>query len=70
MSRHLRVSVDHDRCTGIGACEQVCPEVFLLRNDVLADVLETDPHETLWDAVERAAEACPEAAVILDWLDD
>ena len=70
MERTLRVHVDYDRCTGVGACEAVCPEVFFMRDDGLPEVLEREPHETLWAAVERAEEACPDAAVILEWADE
>ena len=70
MTRKLRVSVDYDRCTGVGACEQVCPEVFFMNDEGLPDVLEEEPHETLWAAVERAEEACPEEAVILEWTEE
>ena len=70
MARRLRVTIDYDLCTGVGACEQVCPEVFFIREDGLAEVVDAEPHETIWSAVERAAEACPEEAVVLEWLDD
>ena len=70
MPRTLIVRVDYDRCTGVGACEQVCPEVFFMRNDGLPEVLDGEPHETLWAAVERAVEACPEEAVILEWIEE
>jgi ferredoxin len=70
MARKLRVSVDYDRCTGVGACEQVCPEVFFMNEQRLPDVLEEEPHQTLWAAVERAEEACPEEAVILEWSEE
>lgn len=70
MPRKLKVTIDNDLCTGVGACEQVCPEVFFLRDDGLADVLEPEPHETLWAAVERAVEACPEEAIILEWVEE
>ncbi|HMK91524.1 MAG TPA: ferredoxin [Thermoleophilia bacterium] len=70
MARRLRVSVDYDKCTGVGACEQVCPEVFFMNDQNLPDVLEPEPHETLWASVERAEEACPEEAVILEWLEE
>lgn len=62
----MKVSVNYDLCTGVGACEAVCPEVFQLREDGLVDVIDTYPHATLWDAVYRAQEACPEEAIIIE----
>jgi ferredoxin len=70
MERKMRVSIDYDCCTGVGACEQVCPEVFAIRDDGLAEVLEPEPHRTLWACVERADDACPENAVIIEWADE
>jgi ferredoxin len=62
----MRVSIDYELCTGVGACEQVCPEVFQMRDDGLAEVVDPCPHETLWEAVYRAQEACPEDAVVIE----
>ena len=62
----MRVSIDYELCTGVGACEQVCPEVFQMRDDGLAEVVDPRPHETLWEAVERAQEACPEEAIVIE----
>jgi ferredoxin len=62
----FRVSIDYDKCTGVGACEQVCPEVFFIRDDGLAEVIEPEPHETLWDCVRRAQDACPDEAIVID----
>jgi ferredoxin len=71
MARKLKkVSIDYKRCTGVGACEAVCPEVFFMREDGLPDVIEPEPHETLWDCCLRAEDACPEEAVILEWVDE
>jgi ferredoxin len=61
----MNVSIDYDRCTGAAACEAVCPEVFQIRADGLAEVLDPHPHETLWDCVRRAQDACPEEAIIV-----
>jgi len=62
----MRVSIDYDLCTGVAACEQVCPEVFQMRDDGLAEVIDAHPHETLWEAVRRAQEACPEEAIVVE----
>jgi ferredoxin len=70
MARKMRVSIDYEKCTGVAACEQVCPDVFAIRDDGLAEVLEAEPHETLWACVERADDACPEDAVVIEWVDD
>jgi len=62
----MHVEIDYELCTGVGACEAVCPEVFQMRDDdSAADVLEADPHPTLWAAVRRAQEACPDEAIII-----
>jgi ferredoxin len=62
----MRVHIDYDRCTGVAACEQVCPEVFQIRDDGLAEVVDAEPHETLWECVHRAQEACPEEAILIE----
>jgi ferredoxin len=61
----MRVSIDYELCTGVAACEAVCPDVFQIRDDGLAEVIDPHPHPTLWDAVYRAQEACPEEAIII-----
>ncbi len=70
MQRELRVSIDFARCTGVGAREQVCPEVFLMNDEGLTEVLEPEPHETLCAAVTRAEDARPEEAVVLAWVEE
>ena len=62
----MKVSVNYDLCTGVGACEVVCPDVFQMRADGLVDVVDPQPHVTLWDAVYRAQEACPEDAIVIE----
>jgi ferredoxin len=41
-----------------------------MNDEGLPDVLEPEPHATLWAAVERAEEACPEGAVVLEWTEE
>lgn len=56
-------TVDHDECIGDGICEQVCPEVFELRDDGLAHVINENPDEPLQDKVDEAIEECPTGAI-------
>ena len=61
----MKASIDVDRCIGAGNCAEICPEVFELRDDGLAHVINGDPDPSLYPSMEEAAEACPTGAVIL-----
>ncbi len=59
----MKVVIDHDLCIGDGICEAICAEVFELRDDGLAYVINENPPEELWDSVKEAVEACPVIAI-------
>jgi len=59
-------TIDHDECIGDGICEQICPEVFELRDDGLAYVIVDDAGE-YQDKVDEAIEECPTSAI--SWED-
>ncbi|MHB8840881.1 MAG: ferredoxin [Candidatus Aquicultor sp.] len=58
--------VNHDECIGDGICEQICPEVFELRDDGLAYVINENPDESLYEKIEEAVEECPAVAITFD----
>lgn len=58
--------VNHDECIGDGICEQICPEVFELRDDGLAYVINENPDESLYDKIEEAVEECPAVAITFE----
>ena len=39
----MKVTVDFDSCASTGACMQVCPEVFEVRNDGYLYILQENP---------------------------
>ena len=63
----MKVRVDDAVCQGHTLCSIAAPEVFLLRDDDGHAYVESDdvpPDQE--DAVRRAAEGCPERAIILE----
>ena len=51
-------------CIGCGACTGVCPEVFDLNADGLAEsIIGEEVPEDLVDGVKEAAESCPVYAI-------
>jgi ferredoxin len=62
----MKVRVNFDVCASTGACAQVAPEVFELRNDGYLYILAERPRPELYDVVTQAAELCPTGAIILE----
>jgi len=61
----MKASVDPDLCTGCGLCEDICPEVFELQDEVAVakvDVVPPDAEETC----REAAESCPVEAISIE----
>jgi ferredoxin len=59
----MRPEVDHSLCIGDGICVDICPEVFEMRDDNLAYVIDESPSPELIDRVQEAADACPTSAI-------
>ena len=62
----MKVSVNFDNCASTGACTQMCPDVFEIRNDGFLYVLNENPPEDLREAVTAAEEICPAGAITIE----
>lgn len=62
----MKPMIDQELCIGDGICEDICPEVFELREDGLAYVIDSQPGEPLWVKVEKALDECPTDAIYLE----
>ena len=63
----MKVIVDELRCDAHGVCVNVCPEVFSLTDDDdVVRVLIEEPDESLRESLNRAALACPKAAIKIE----
>ena len=62
----VKVTVNFDLCASTGACAQVAPEVFVVRNDGYLHILQEQPRPELYDVVQEAADLCPTGAITLE----
>ncbi len=63
----MRIVHDESKCTSIGMCESVAPEVFEIGDDGYLAILNPTPSEDQRALIEEACAACPTGALsILD----
>ena len=61
----MKAKVDADACTGCGLCEETCPEVFELSDDVAKVKVDVVPPEAQ-DSCREAAQDCPVEAISIE----
>lgn len=61
----VQVIVDRDLCESNALCMDAAPEVFLVGDDDVLEVLDPSPDEALREKVQAAIRACPKMALSL-----
>lgn len=54
----MKAIIDRSGCIGCGLCAEICPDVFRMADDGLAEVYAEPTNETI-DTANEAAESCP-----------
>jgi ferredoxin len=62
--RSMKVTITED-CILCGLCEQTCPEVFEMGDQIAKVKLDEIPEE-FQEAAQQAADECPTSAIIIE----
>jgi ferredoxin len=63
----MKVHIDEDACTGCGTCEEICPEIFEVTDEIaVVKIGDEDVPEELEALVREASESCPVEAIPLE----
>lgn len=54
----MQVKIDRDGCISCGLCASICPKVFQIAEDDLAEVYQ-QPQKEDYDMVKEAEQGCP-----------
>ncbi len=57
----MEVVVHQDQCIGCGLCESICPEVFRMTDDNVAEAYHQP--EEITDTVQDAVDSCPVSCI-------
>lgn len=61
----MRITVDRQKCTGLGICESLAPDVFEIDDDGVLVLAKDDISDAERADVEAAVAGCPTAALRL-----
>jgi ferredoxin len=61
----MKAVIDRDGCIGCGLCAEICPEVFRMADDGLAEV-HGEVTEENFDAAKEAEENCPVSVITIE----
>lgn len=65
----MKVSIDRSGCIGCALCADVCPEVFRMADDGLAEAYAAPTKETIGKASE-ASEGCPVQVITIETISE
>jgi ferredoxin len=62
----MKATVDADACIGCGLCPDICPEVFKLNDENVAEVIADPVAPESAGAAQEACDSCPVNAITIE----
>ncbi len=59
----MKATIDRSGCIGCGLCPSICPEVFRMADDGLAETIVEEVPSGAADTAQEAADSCPVSVI-------
>jgi ferredoxin len=62
----MKATIDRSGCIGCGLCPSICPEVFAMADDGLAETIVDEIPSGAEETAQEAAESCPVSVITVE----
>lgn len=62
----MEVKIDRSGCISCGLCSEICPEVFQMADDGLAEAIQEDVPKEMEEKAIEAQEECPVSVIFVE----
>ena len=62
----MKATIDREGCISCGLCASICPQVFRMADDGLAEVYADPILESMEDAAAEARDNCPVSVITIE----
>ncbi|HSP39703.1 MAG TPA: ferredoxin [Frankiaceae bacterium] len=62
----MKLVLDENKCSSLGMCESVAPDVFEVGEEGALTIVNSHPPEAQRELMEEAVEACPTGALSIE----
>jgi len=62
----MKAFVDKDTCIGCGLCGSVCPKVFRMNDEGVAEAIDTELEDSVVEDAKKAQVQCPVEAITVE----
>lgn len=64
--KKMKAKIDRNGCIACGMCWEICPEVFRMADDGLAEVYVDDIPEPFEESAKEACDSCPVSVITVE----
>ncbi|NLM21634.1 MAG: ferredoxin [Peptococcaceae bacterium] len=62
----MKAKIEREKCIGCGLCASLCPEIFSMGDDDIAQAVDQELLGDVLESAEEAKDSCPVECIIIE----